>query len=522
MISGTQSIQYFEQITKANKKYLSQLFIRSKSHKVKTEKVETCSDDLSVKTLINSLKKQVEPPNAQDLKSQNIIVEFSSPNIAKPFHVGHLRSTIIGNYVANINNFFKNNVTRINYLGDWGTQFGFVQLGLSLAKIPKETIEKDPINSLYQAYVHANKLTEEDPTIADEARKLFSKLENGDEQTVAEWEAFRKYTINELQNTYQRINVKFDAYEWESSYGISKISNVLSQIESLNILTLDDKNRKVIHLNEKKAVPIIKSDGSSLYITRDIAAAIDRHQKYNFDAMYYVVDNAQRDHFKNLMSILHSMKLPWADKLKHINFGKIKGMSTRKGTAVFLQDILDETKCVMRKQQLEARNTKVNLDIDHPSTEVLGISAVIVNDLKHKRNQDYEFDWNTALDIKGDTGVMMQYAHCRLVSLEENSGAIIASECDPSFLKEPEAQNLILHINKFEGAIARSYRELEPCLLVHYLFQLSHSISRAFKVLRIKGEPADVANQRLLLMHVARRVLGQGMRLLGIQPLDKM
>jgi arginyl-tRNA synthetase len=315
--------------------------------------------DHYVKRLLESLRYKINPPNFMCEMPNNVVVEFSSPNIAKPFHVGHLRSTMIGNYIANVNNFFTNDIKTINYLGDWGTQFGFVQLGLSLCNVSEETIKKDPINVLYHAYVHANKLAESDVTITERAREIFKELENGDETNINKWKLFKKYTIEELIRTYKRIGITFDEYQWESTYNIKKISKVISEIEKLNLLSIDSKDRKVIHLNEKRIVPIIKSDGSSLYITRDIAAAVNRFEQYNFDIMYYVVDNAQTNHFINLIDILNAMKLPWANRLKHIKFGKIRGMSTRKGTVVFLQDILDETRAVMHQRQIQSPS-KIN------------------------------------------------------------------------------------------------------------------------------------------------------------------
>ncbi|XP_011498213.1 PREDICTED: probable arginine--tRNA ligase, mitochondrial [Ceratosolen solmsi marchali] len=475
-----------------------------------------------IKELLESLNHKITAPNCIYETPSNVVVEFSSPNIAKPFHVGHLRSTIIGNYITNINKFFNNNIKTINYLGDWGTQFGYVGLGLSLCQISDEAIKKDPINVLYNAYVYANKLAETDATIADRAREIFKDLENGNESSLKQWKAFKKYTLEELTKIYERIGIKFDEYQWESAYNIKEISSLISEIKRLDLLSIDSKDRTVINLNEKRIVPIIKSDGSSLYITRDIAAAVNRYEQYKFDIMYYVVDNTQTDHFINLIEILNAMKLTWANKLKHIKFGKIKGMSTRKGTSVFLQDLLNEIQAVMKQKQIQSPNTKINLNYNDPSTEILGLSAVIINDLRHKRNQDYEFDWNKALDIRGDSGIKLQYTHSRLASLEENSGATIASECIPSLLTEPEAENLIYYIGIFDEALIKSYQKLEPYILVNYLFQLSRATNTALKALRIKDEPTELANQRLLLMCTSRKVLAQGMKLLGLTPLNKM
>lgn len=302
-------------------------------------------------TLNNNLK-EILPPVNQNVKK--IIVEYSSPNIAKPFHVGHLRSTIIGNYISNVNRYLKNNVTSINYLGDWGTQFGFIQLGRDLGNVSETEMKNDPINNLYKAYVHANNLSLKDPTLIEKAKDIFRKLEEGDEENLKEWEIIRQYTADEIKKTYSRLGVTFDEYHWESMYNAKKLQPLLSDLQQLQLLTNDDQNRKVIWLHEKESVPLIKSDGTTLYITRDIAAAIDRFNDYKFDSMLYVVDNSQSAHFTKIKKILELMQLSWSNRIEHVKFGKIRGMSTRKGTAVFLTDILDETRTVMKERQIQS------------------------------------------------------------------------------------------------------------------------------------------------------------------------
>ena len=319
------------------------------------------NDILSFKLDRNHYVKQMLENNIKNITAplidtdfSDVVVEFSSPNIAKPFHVGHLRSTVIGNFIANLNRFLRNRVTTINYLGDWGTQCGFIQLGLDLANISESTMKEDPINSLYKAYVHAHNLSKKDSTIDNKARDIFKSLEGGNTECLKKWEILRLHTVEELRKTYSRLGVTFDEYHWESMYNAKKIENLISELERLHLLSTDEQNRKIICLNEKKAIPLLKSDGSTLYITRDIAAAIDRFEKYNFDVMYYVVDNAQSEHFSKLKNILERMQYSWADRLKHVKFGKIRGMSTRKGTAVFLTDILNETKAVMKEKQIRS------------------------------------------------------------------------------------------------------------------------------------------------------------------------
>ncbi|XP_035720392.1 probable arginine--tRNA ligase, mitochondrial [Vespa mandarinia] len=454
--------------------------------------------------------------------NKNVIVEFSSPNIAKPFHLGHLRSTIIGNYVANINSYLGNNVRRINYLGDWGTQYGFIQIGIDMSNLDSKKIESDAIKSLYNAYVLANKSMENDSSIGNKAREIFRQLETGESIACQEWELFRKYTTEELKKTYDRIGITFDEYHWESMYRSVNIKEIISLMENMNLLSYDEENRRVIHLNSEKVIPIIKSDGTSLYLTRDVGAAIDRYKKYKFDLMYYVVDQTQSKHFTSLIEILHKMNMSWAERLNHIRYGRILGMSTRKGTAIFLEDILNEIRDVMREKQIQSPTTKVSLDMSDNSSDILGISSVIINDLRRRRERDYKFDWNAAFDMEGDTGTSLQYVHCRLFNLEENSGATLPTECYPSVLKEPIVDDLICIISNFENTVLRSYQDLEPNILVTYLFRLSHTINKALKILKVKGETADISDQRLLMFHVARNVLAQGMKLLGITPLQKM
>lgn len=285
---------------------------------------------------------------------KNVIVEFSSPNIAKPFHLGHLRSTIIGNYIANINNFVENNVKKINYLGDWGTQYGLVQLGIDMADISEDEMKKSPIKALYTAYVTANKLAETDSSILDRAREIFNDLETGIGITCEQWKAFKQYTIEELKRTYGRIGITFDEYHWESMYSAKNMEKIIMLMEKMQLLITDEQNRKVVHLENGKIVPLIKSDGSTLYIARDIAAAIDRFEKNNFDCMYYIVDNTQAEHFLNLLEILRQMKMPWVERLKHVKFGRLHGMRTRKGNIMFLEDILNITRDIMKQKQLDS------------------------------------------------------------------------------------------------------------------------------------------------------------------------
>ncbi|KAB0796940.1 hypothetical protein PPYR_11001 [Photinus pyralis] len=468
------------------------------------------------------VKDVIENSAAPDvnLTPKNIVIEYSSPNIAKPFHVGHLRSTIIGNFLANLHTYLNHKVTRLNYLGDWGTQFGFIRVGVNKLNFTEEDIKQNPTQLLYESYVHANQLAESDPKISELARGYFAKLESGSEADLQVWRSYIDYTISDLQATYDRLGVKFDEYNYESMYNVSHIKSVLDALSSKKLLNVDTDGKVNVNVNDRN-ICLIKSDGSSLYLTRDLAAAIDRFSKFNFDQMYYVVENGQNDHFNSLKGLLHLMDVPWSDRIKHIKFGRIHGMSTRKGKVVFLRDLLNEIQDLMLEKQMESPNTKVPITNGEIS-DVLGVSCVIVNDLKQRRQKDYTFSWDQALQVQGDSGAKLQYTHCRLCSLEENSGAVPVQVCKPEFLEQPDVTALVRELARFPDVLHKAQSQMEACVLVSYLFHLCNYINRAFKTLQVKDQEPELASQRLLLFSSARDVLGQGMQILGLKPLTKM
>lgn len=286
---------------------------------------------------------------------QNIIVEFSSPNIAKPFHVGHLRSTIIGNFLSNLFRYQQHKVTRLNFLGDWGTQFGYLAVGVDLKNYSEDALRKNPIENLYKAYIEANRLAELDPSISERARMIFQQMEFGNFEGLEKWTEYREFTVQELQRVYHRLGVAFDHYDWESMYKRREMDAVIERIRGKNLLAEDEKGRLIVEAAENKRVPLIKSDGTTLYLTRDIAAILDRKERFDFDKMFYVVDNSQAGHFKTLFEVTRKLQPEWEENsLVHIKFGRIRGMSTRKGTCVFLRDILDEARDVMKQKQIES------------------------------------------------------------------------------------------------------------------------------------------------------------------------
>lgn len=282
---------------------------------------------------------------------QKIVIEFSSPNIAKPFHMGHLRSTIIGNALSNLYQAFGHDVTRINYLGDWGTQFGMLKIGMDAAALSEAEIKANPIKHLFEAYVAANKLAESDPNVRERARQVFCSLENGDQGDLAEWAAYREYTVAELSAVYDRLGIRFDEYAWESQYSKQKISDCLALMKEKDLLQQDDEGKTYVEIGDAQ-VTLLKSDGSTMYLTRDVAAIMDRQRRLKYDKMLYVVDNGQSTHFTQLFEIAKRLGVANVDGLQHVKFGRINKMSTRKGNVVFLKDILDEARNISMEYQL--------------------------------------------------------------------------------------------------------------------------------------------------------------------------
>lgn len=292
---------------------------------------------------------------------KKIVIDFSSPNIAKPFHVGHLRSTIIGNFIANINEHFNHKVTKLNYLGDWGTQFGLLQYGLKAKNIDVTKLKTNAIKTFYDVYVYANKMCKEDVNVQKEARKYFSDIENG-MSGLENWKAIRKTTIQELEKVYNRLGINFDEYHWESDYNGGAIKDLMDRLQTEGIIKNDESGKKITTVNNRD-VAVLKSDNSTLYLSRDIAALLDRYQKFEFNEMLYVVDNAQTDHFTALFAVVNQINSKCADGCKHIKFGRIKGMSTRSGNVVFLNDILDEAKQKMHEKQSLSKSMKTYIFI---------------------------------------------------------------------------------------------------------------------------------------------------------------
>ncbi|XP_021247417.1 probable arginine--tRNA ligase, mitochondrial isoform X4 [Numida meleagris] len=487
----------------------------------------TINRELLAKTVLQQvLKDGTEYGTKSELFStvpkQRAVIEFSSPNIAKKFHIGHLRSTIIGNFIANLKVALGHEVTRINYLGDWGMQFGLLGVGFQQFG-DKEKLKSRPLQHLFEVYVQINRAAADENT-KRLAKDFFRKLEEHDEQALSLWKEFRGFSIKEYTQVYKRLGVHFDEYSGESFYR-EKSREVLKMLEDKGLLQKTTKGTGVVDLSEKKDLSsfstVIRSDGTSLYITRDLAAAIDRMNKYKWDTMIYVTDRNQSSHFQHLFQILKLMGYDWAERCQHVSFGLVQGMKTRKGEVIFLEDVLDEVRSRMLENMASAKTTK---EVEDPvdTAEKVGLAALIVQDFRGLLSSDYQFSWDRALQSRGDTGVFLQYTHARLHSLEQMHGNEPVTDINVACLQEPDAISVLQHLLRYDEVLYRSSQDLQPKHIVSYLLTLSHLAAVAHRTLPVKGSTPALAQARLCLFQAARSVLANGMKLLGITPVIRM
>ncbi|XP_028653364.2 probable arginine--tRNA ligase, mitochondrial [Erpetoichthys calabaricus] len=456
-------------------------------------------------------------------KKKKVVVEFSSPNIAKKFHAGHLRSTIIGNFIANLKGALGHSVTRINYLGDWGLQFGLLGIGFQEFG-SEEKLKSNPLQHLFDVYVQVNKTAEKDENIKKSAQEFFRRLETGDVQALSLWQHFRKISIEEYERIYKRLGIHFEEYSGESLYQKSS-QTVLDQLEKQGLLKKTKEGVGVVDLSVARdmtsCATLVRSNGTSLYLTRDLAAAIDRMDRFNFDEMIYVTDKGQQNHFTQMFQILKAMGHTWAEHLYHVPFGIVQGMKTRKGDVVFLEDVLDEARSRMLQNMSISKTTK-NLDDPEETAEDVGTSAIIIQDFKGPLLSDYKFEWDRILQSQGDTGVFLQYTHARLCSLQEINNS--SSECsfNPECLQDPAAIAILQHLLRYDEVLFQSSKNLQPRHLVNFLLMLCRLAAVAHKTLPVKNSPQELAQARLQLFKGTCTVLANGMRLLGIKPVIKM
>ncbi|WP_315120079.1 arginine--tRNA ligase [uncultured Clostridium sp.] len=455
-------------------------------------------------------------------EGKNVALEYSSPNIAKPFHVGHLFSTAIGNSLYKIMSSQGYNCIRLNHLGDWGTQFGKL---ISAYKrwVDEEALEKEPIKELLRIYVKFHDEAEKDPSLEEEGRMYFKNLEEGSEEETKLWERFKNLSLKEFDRVYKMLNVEFDYYNGESFYG-DKMDAVVEEIDKKGLLT-DSNGAKVVMLEDYNMPPCIikKSDGATIYATRDLAAALYRKNTYDFYKSIYVVGLEQSLHFKQVFTTLKLMGHEWAEDCKHIGFGLVrfsdKKLSTRKGEVIFLEDLLkesiDKTMEVIKEKNGELENKE-------EVAEKVGIGAVIFTYLKNNRERDIVFSWNEMLSFDGETGPYIQYSYARGKSILRKLGTV-CGEVDYSKLSSKEEFELIKTLEGFNNAITYSIDKLEPSIVTRYVIDVAKGFNKFYNLHSIiNAEDKATKKARLKLVEATCVVIKNALALLGIEAVEKM
>lgn len=452
---------------------------------------------------------------------QTVVLDYSSPNIAKSFSVGHLRSTMIGNSLKLILNRCGYKTVSINYLGDWGTQFG--KMIVAIEKWGNlDEIKKDPINQLGKLYVKINNEEKDHPELAEESREAFRKIELGEKKYVDMWKWIREESLKESEQIYKLLNVSFDSYNGEAFYN-DKMDTVVKELEDKGLL-IEDQGAKIVELGDSIPPALIKrSDGGTLYITRDLAAVFWRKKEYNFDKALYVVGGEQKLHFTQLKGVLAKMGYEdLADSITHVNFGLVlkdgKKMSTRKGNVVKLYDILEQAIEASYKQ-IEEKNP--DLENKDEIARKVGVAAVVFNDLKNFRGLDYEFDINQMVRFDGLTGPYLQYTSVRINSILETNNFDV-NNMDTSLFIKSHYFELVRQIASFKQTIEKAANEYLPNIIAKYLLAIAQSFNKFYALEKINVSDEKVRNTNFALAYAVRTIINEGLALLGIESVEKM
>lgn len=476
------------------------------------------------KTVLNSaLSAGAHYGSGSDGEGKVVCIDYSSINIAKPFHIGHLSTTALGHSLYRIYNFLGYKCVGINHLGDWGTQFG--KLIVSFKKWgDKKTIENGGVNEMLKIYVKFHDEAEKDPSLDNEARAWFKKIEDGDPEAVALFNWFKELTLKEVSRVYDLLGVQFDSYAGESFYN-DKMERVIDELKAKNLMMLD-QGAWVVNFPEKDSMPpclVLKADGATLYATRDIAAALYRKDTYDFCKSLYVVAYQQTLHFQQLFKVVEMMGYEWANTLEHVAFGMVSltdgTLSTRRGKVVLLEDVLHKS----IEKALDIINEKSPaLENKEEVAKMVGVGAMLFNTLANGRIKDIVFDLGKALNFEGETGPYCQYTHARCCSLIAKAGGLPAGEVAYENLADDEALAVIKLIAAFPDTVRSACAKNEPYLITRLVVDLAQAYNKFYFEHRIIGEPADVMNARLALTEAARSVIASGLYLIGVQAPVKM
>lgn len=450
----------------------------------------------------------------------NVTIDMSSPNIAKPFSVGHLRSTVIGDALANIHGKLGFNPIRINHLGDWGKQFGMLIVAYKLWG-DKTAVEAEPISELLKLYVRINAEAEEKPELDEEARQWFKKLEDGDQEALELWQWFRDESLVEFNRIYEKLDVHFDSFNGEAFYN-DKMDEGIQILEEKGLLQ-ESKGALIVDLESYNLPPALirKTDGATLYITRDMATAMYRKRTYDFVKSIYVVGQEQINHFKQLKAVLKEMGFDWSDDMTHVTFGLVtkdkKKLSTRKGNIILLEPTLDEA--ILRAlSQIEAKNP--NLENKEEVAHAVGVGAVKFFDLKTDRDNGYDFDLEAMVSFEGETGPYVQYAYARIQSILRKANFVPSTENNYK-LADAESWEIIKHIQNFSTVVERAGDKFDPSLIAKYAINLAQAFNKYYAHTRILDESPE-RDSRLALAYATGVVLKEALRLLGVKAPEKM
>jgi arginyl-tRNA synthetase len=464
---------------------------------------------------------------SQEGKGKTVLVEFSSPNIAKPFHVGHLRSTIIGNSLCEIFERLGYRVIRLNHLGDWGKQFGEVITGFKHWGSP-EQLEAHPLRHLFEVYSRFHSESDIHPELHEEARAWFKKLEKGEAEARQLWERFREISVEEFKRLYSFLRVSFDSYDGESFYQ-DRLPELVERLRNSGLL-VESQGAWIVPLEDYGLPPalILKKDEATLYLTRDIAAAEYRFQRWNFEKLMYVVGAPQKLHFQQLFKVLELMGYDWNRRLVHVDFGHVLGMSTRRGEVIFLQDVIDEA--VQRAERVieergedkEARIGKIPEGERKKIARAVGLGAIIFNDLRTRRSKDVEFDWDRILGFEGATGPYCQNAHVRCCGIMRKYTGVVTEKVDFTVLSSDEEFDLIKRLGELPEVTRRAAEEYEPSVAAGFMLELAMSLNVFLARYRVLGEENNVTQTRILLIHGIKAVLSACLKMLGMEVLERM
>lgn len=475
------------------------------------------------KNVINDVLTQGKKYGHSELgKDKTVVIDFSSPNIAKPFHIGHIRTTVIGNALYKIYDSQGYNTVRVNHLGDYGTQFG--KLIVAFKKWGnKEVVESNPIPELLKLYIQFHDEAEKHPEMEDEARAWFTRLENGDKEATDLWQWFRDESLKEFSRVYDLLDIEFDSYAGESFYS-DKMDRVIDIIKDKGLLE-ESEGTNIVNLEEYNMTPalITKKDGSTLYMTRDLAAALYRKETYDFEKCIYVVGSQQSLHFQQLFKVLELIGFEWAKDMVHVPFGMVAleegTMSTRKGRVVFLESVLRQA-IEKTKETMLAKNPNAE-NVDEIAKQV-GVGAVVFQELSNSRIKDYTFSWERTLSFEGETGPYVQYTHARCCSVLRKANMDVTADVDYSVLSDADSSEVLKLIASFNDSILAAMRKNEPHIVTRFVLDLAQAFNKFYHDNPILVDDIEVKKARVALVAATKQTIENALSILGMGAPERM